>query len=332
MNSKDLVDKSVQAAVAAIEIYNKPAFRYREEAFALLMVNAWELLLKAKWLADHKDEEASLYSYSKTKDGGLQPKLGRSGNPITHSCTFIVAKLVEDKNSGVERACSENINALVEIRDNAAHLINKDARLGRRILEVGTASLRNFVSLAREWFQIDLAEYNFFLMPLSFYREFDVAEALPITAPYAAGLKNLLTYLDSAALEAKEVDDGQSFSLAVETKLVRSKDAGAVEFRFTDDPQAAAISVREEDVLKSYPLTFRKLADAMKKRYSDFSENRDFHKLRKELEKEKRFAIVRMLDPNNPRSSKQRFYSALILQEFDKTYARRQKSVDKSTD
>ena len=54
-------NKSVQAAVAAIEVYNKPNFSYREEAFALLMSNAWELLLKAKWLLDHGDSVDSLY-------------------------------------------------------------------------------------------------------------------------------------------------------------------------------------------------------------------------------------------------------------------------------
>jgi hypothetical protein len=51
--SRDLAEKSIQAAVAAIEVYNKPNFSYREEAFSLLMVNAWELLLKAKWIMDH---------------------------------------------------------------------------------------------------------------------------------------------------------------------------------------------------------------------------------------------------------------------------------------
>ena len=51
--SAELSGKSVQAAVAAIEVYNKPNFSYREEAFSLLIVNAWELLLKAKWALDH---------------------------------------------------------------------------------------------------------------------------------------------------------------------------------------------------------------------------------------------------------------------------------------
>ena len=43
---KSLLDKSLAAAVSAIEVYNKPDFKYREETFAILMVNAWELLLK----------------------------------------------------------------------------------------------------------------------------------------------------------------------------------------------------------------------------------------------------------------------------------------------
>lgn len=43
---KSFIDKSVGAALSAIEIYNKPDFKYREETFAILMINAWELLLK----------------------------------------------------------------------------------------------------------------------------------------------------------------------------------------------------------------------------------------------------------------------------------------------
>jgi hypothetical protein len=48
-----LVEKAIHAASAAIEIYNKPGFRYREESFAILMLNAWELLLKARIVKRH---------------------------------------------------------------------------------------------------------------------------------------------------------------------------------------------------------------------------------------------------------------------------------------
>ncbi len=59
--SKELLDRAVAATVAAIEIYNKPDFLYREEAFTVLAINGWELLLKPKWLADHNNQIRSLY-------------------------------------------------------------------------------------------------------------------------------------------------------------------------------------------------------------------------------------------------------------------------------
>jgi hypothetical protein len=35
------------AMLAAIELYNKPSVAYRDDTVAILLVNAWELLLKA---------------------------------------------------------------------------------------------------------------------------------------------------------------------------------------------------------------------------------------------------------------------------------------------
>ncbi|MBI5328290.1 MAG: hypothetical protein HZB80_08405 [Deltaproteobacteria bacterium] len=51
---KPFIDKSVSAALSAIEVYNKPDFKYREETFAILMTNYWELLLKAKIIKENK--------------------------------------------------------------------------------------------------------------------------------------------------------------------------------------------------------------------------------------------------------------------------------------
>ncbi len=323
--SSELVEKSVYAAVAAIEIYNKPNFSYREESFTLLMMNAWELLLKAKWVFDHRESEESLYEFVDDGKGAKIPKRNRSGNPLTYSCIYLATKLLEDLNSGFEKGCHDNLLALAEIRDNAAHLVNKDIYLGRRVLEVGTASLRNFLNLATEWFQTDLSGYNFFLMPISFYHGFETAEPAS-RLHYPEQVQRLLSYLDKLEEGDTDPDASQHVALRMETKLVRGKDVCAVAFRWTDDPSAPVLTVREEDVLKNYPMTYRSLTVAMKRRYSDFLENRQFHKLRQVLEKETKYAVVRTLDPNNPKSSKQRFYNANILQEFDKHYSRRAKS------
>ena len=56
--SQYLLEKSIQAAISAIEIYNKPDFKYREESFCILIVNTWELLLKAK---KQKPNESSFH-------------------------------------------------------------------------------------------------------------------------------------------------------------------------------------------------------------------------------------------------------------------------------
>ena len=43
---KTLVEKSLEACLAAIEVYNKPNFQFREETFSILMLSAWELLFR----------------------------------------------------------------------------------------------------------------------------------------------------------------------------------------------------------------------------------------------------------------------------------------------
>jgi len=317
--STDLAEKSVQAAVSAIEIYNKPNFSYREEAFTLLMTNAWELLLKAKWVLDHGESHECLHTLIDDNKGGKVPKLNRSGNPLSVGLPKLAAKLVEDKDSGLQRGCHDNILALIEIRDNAAHFVNKDLYLGRRVLEIGTASLRNYLHLATEWFQVDLSVYNFFLMPLSFYHGFEAAE--PATrAAYPEQVKKLLDYLDNLEETDNDTNATQHVAMRIETKFVRAKDAAAVAFRYTDDPTAPAVAVREEDFLKNYPMTYEQLTAILRRRYSDFVVNQEYHDRRQALHQDRKYSIERILNPSNPRSSRQRFYNSNIIQEFDKRY------------
>ena len=317
--SKNIAEKSVHAAVAAIEVYNKPDFLFREEAFSLLMTNAWELLLKAKWLADHAEDETCLFEQ---KPDGAR-RLSRSGNPCTHGLAYLAERLLADKDSGLDRAACDNILALIEIRDTSAHFIHKDLQLGRRVLEVATASLQNYLLLTGEWFQIDLSRYNFFLMPLSFYHGFEAITATSVSK-HPDQVQRLMAYLDELVDEAGETT-GKHVALRIETKFVRAKDASAIPFRWTDNPNAPAVRLAEEDVLRNYPMTYRELTDLLRRRYSDFRETQKYHRVRRKIEQEKKYCITRALDPRNPKTSKQRFYNANIVIEFDRHYAKRTK-------
>jgi hypothetical protein len=91
------------------------------------------------------------------------------------------------------------------------------------------------------------------------------------------------------------------------------------------DPDAVPVVLSEEDIRKQYPLDYRALTDKLRSRYSDFKENAEYHKIRKRLARDERYARTRYLDPGNPRSGKKDFYSSNALSVFDGHYTRRRK-------
>src|SRR6266542_2118497 len=90
---KSILEKSVAACVSAIEIYNKPDFKYREETFSILLVNAWELLLKAKVLAISNNDIRSIQAI----DNNGKAKTNRVGNPMTIDIKNTMKRLIDKK-------------------------------------------------------------------------------------------------------------------------------------------------------------------------------------------------------------------------------------------
>ena len=64
---KAMIDKSISSMISAIELYNKPDFHYREETFAILAVNSWELLFKAQVLKLNSYKLSSIYCFKYNK-------------------------------------------------------------------------------------------------------------------------------------------------------------------------------------------------------------------------------------------------------------------------
>ena len=54
-----LTEKSIEAFIMGLEIYNKPTIKYRVEGFSFFICNAWELMLKAHMI--NKFGEDSIY-------------------------------------------------------------------------------------------------------------------------------------------------------------------------------------------------------------------------------------------------------------------------------
>ena len=323
--ARQILDKSIDAIIAAIEVYNKPSFSYREEAFSILAVNAWELLLKARILQLDGNRISAIIEYERRKkaDGKLSDKLyrkkNRAGNHSSIGLFKAYSKLVNEYGDSIESIVLKNLEIITEIRDNAIHFLNKDFELKKKVHEIGTANLKNYLHLVRQWFGVDLSQYQLFLMPVAFLQNITSAKGVNINSAE----RNLLSYVNYIE---KSVDDDVSndfnLSLDIDIKVRRVSEKEEMTVRQSNDPDAIKIYLSEEDIREKYPWDYKILTTRLRKRYPNFVVNQMYHKIRKSLEKLKKYCNPRYLDPGNPKSSKKNFYNSNILKEFDKHYKR----------
>ena len=211
-NSAILSDKSLKAAIAAIEIYNKPDFRYREESFVILFVNAWELLLKAKIVKDNFDRLDSIYLVDKKTNKLV---LSRSGNAKSISIGKAIESLLTDK------TLIDNLYILIELRDNSIHLTNEDKILTTKLYEVSTASLISYLELCKDWFELDLERYNFYIMPLTFFHAYEV-KSYSISNS-SQQIKNLIKFIGKKEAENPHDEfSSHRISAQLDAKFVKS--------------------------------------------------------------------------------------------------------------
>jgi hypothetical protein len=118
-------------------------------------------------------------------------------------------------------------------------------------------------------------------------------------------------------------DDDFNVSLYVDVRMKRSKDADANRFVMSNDPDAIKVQINEENIRETYPWDYQILTERLKRRYSDFKCNNEYHELRKQLETDSGLANERVLDPGNPRSAKKMFFNPNIIREFDNHYTKK---------
>ncbi|WP_339841264.1 DUF3644 domain-containing protein [uncultured Maribacter sp.] len=309
--SDTLVDKSVQAVLAAIEIYNKPDFGYREETFSILLINAWEILLKAKVVRNGLENMESLYIPDKNTIGNFVKS--RSGNYRTITIGKAINLVALDE------TLKANLFVLVELRDNAIHFRNESPILNTKLLEVGTASLLSYLEMCKEWFKKDLSKYNFYIMPMSFFHPHEL-QSYSVNNDSIQN-QNLLRYIGNKEKKFPHDPLSQhSVSLRLETKFVKSK----MQID-PDDPDAISVIIEEEDIFtKTYTWACKEnLVPELKKRYNDFKVNPHFWSLLKELKENPKFCRVRYLNTKTKKGSKQEWYNPNIVHEIDRHYTKK---------
>ena len=102
--SKRLVDKSIEAFILGLEIYNKPTIKYRIEGFAFFICNAWELMLKARLI-------------------NLSQNIYYSDNPER---SISLANSIEKIYTDSKQPLRLNLEKIIELRNTSTHFITKD--------------------------------------------------------------------------------------------------------------------------------------------------------------------------------------------------------------
>ncbi len=264
---RHLLDHSVACALASIEVYNKPLFKDREQAFAVLLTIAWEALLKAKILKDNRNRLTSLYVRV-----GNRYKKSRTGRYLT------VELLGAARACGLNPVAFDNLERLVDVRDAAIHLTADSPSLPYLVYSLGLAALRNYAKLAKDWFNLTFDEFDLFILPLGF--------KYPFRAITPAALKKepkdiaaILRQVSKAQQDGKDEDDGFHLAFEISTTLVSAKKlTGPSDITAAVDPSAKGAIIVEKRIrpVDAYTHSFTELWTKVKAAIPDVQQGMVF--------------------------------------------------------
>lgn len=195
-----LLEKSKEAFMMAIEIYNKPSIRYRVEGFSFFICNAWELMLKAHML--NKFGDASIYF----KD-----------NP---SRTLSLESCIQKVFTNDKDPLRKNLMKIIELRNTSTHFITEEYDMV--FVPLFQATVFNFIEKMQEFHEIDMAElfpYNFLSLAVSYF-SFD-ADA--VRAKYPPQIAEKLIGL-SSELSGMIADSNNRFAVQINHMFYITKD------------------------------------------------------------------------------------------------------------
>lgn len=195
-----LIEKSKEAFILGIEIYNKPTIKYRVEGFSFFICNAWELMLKAYMI--HCFGEESIYY---------------SDNPNrTITLEKCLQKIITNDKAPVRR----NLTKIIELRNTSTHFITEEYEMV--YIPLFQACIFNYVEKMQEYHGIDMTEIipqNFLTLSVSM----KALDENTIRAKYPEEIaKKLLE--TNAQLEPMIAENNQSFAIKIEHLHYITKD------------------------------------------------------------------------------------------------------------
>lgn len=249
-NTKDkivenLKEKSLEAFLLAIEIYNKPTIQYRLEGFAFFLCNAWELLLKAHIISKN-DNEAIYY-----KD---KPER-----------TIALSDCVKKVFTNDKDPIRINLEILIELRNTSTHFVIKE--LETFYTPFLQASVLNYSQKMFDFLSYDISK-KISSSFMTLVTNTEMVSDTEVLSKYGENvfLKYQKLSNENAKILTENVNDKLAININLNVKIVRTDEEAKINFRIAKDGEDPAIVLREtRDVNSCYPYSQRTARESIEK-------------------------------------------------------------------
>jgi hypothetical protein len=204
---KKLIEKSIEAFILGLEVYNKPTIKYRIEGFSFFIVNAWELILKAKMLKDGK----SIYF----KD-----------NPTR---TLSIENVINEVYPNKTQPLRINLEKIIVLRNTSTHFITEDYETVYAPLFQANVLL--FSEQLQKFHNHDITKYiaqNF----LTLSANIEPLTNEQIKLKYPAEISTKLLFQKNDIQITSELNNSDKFSIPIKHNLYQVKSKGTSDFTF----------------------------------------------------------------------------------------------------
>jgi hypothetical protein len=190
--ASSLLKNSKAAMIAAIEIHNKPIFKYRYEVVVLLVLNAWELALKA-------------YIYKYLKNVKLFKK-GETTKPFDECIGCVVSHF-----GNRYLALNENLLRLYDYRNKISHFYVE--KLDIVVFGLLKQNVKFYYDFISQHFKTNLKnESDLVLLPIGFHRPYSPIDFITSASCLTDAPKELKDFLESIIestklLESKNISE-----------------------------------------------------------------------------------------------------------------------------
>lgn len=142
----NMIEKSIEAFLLGIEIYNKPTIKYRAESFAYHICNAWELALKAYLIK--KDGLNTIYYSNKTEKGTIK-------------LSTAIGRIFTNKTDPIRK----NLEEVIALRNTSTHFIlTQYNQIYVQIFQSCAYNFYNFLSKTLKYDLTNKIDFDFILL------------------------------------------------------------------------------------------------------------------------------------------------------------------------